>query len=287
MARIFISYKRVDKEKVFKIKDYIEAAIGEKCWIDLDGIESDAQFKNIIIKAINECEIVLFMYSKAHSKIVDFEKDWTVRELNFAAYKNKRIVFINIDNSSLTDEFIFDYGTKQHVDASSQNEMNKLINDIAHWLKIEETHIIPPPEELTLFLEGVHWGFRSLDRKYVIPATFDHANNFCEGLASVALHGRWGYIDSSGKKIIECNYGSANDFHEGVACVRKNGKFGFIDKNNNIVIPFLYRRALDFKNGIAYVLDGDKWGGINAQGQTVIPFVYNNVRDIEVGHPRL
>lgn len=27
MNRIFISYKRVDKDKVFKIKDYIEAAI--------------------------------------------------------------------------------------------------------------------------------------------------------------------------------------------------------------------------------------------------------------------
>ena len=41
MARIFISYKRVDKEKVFRIKDQIEATISEKCWIDLDGIESD------------------------------------------------------------------------------------------------------------------------------------------------------------------------------------------------------------------------------------------------------
>lgn len=30
VSRIFISYKRVDKEKVFKIKDQIEAALGEK-----------------------------------------------------------------------------------------------------------------------------------------------------------------------------------------------------------------------------------------------------------------
>lgn len=45
MSRIFISYKRVDKEKVFKIKEQIESALGEKCWIDVDGIESDAQIK--------------------------------------------------------------------------------------------------------------------------------------------------------------------------------------------------------------------------------------------------
>lgn len=87
MARIFISYKRADKEKVFRIKEQIESTLGEKCWIDLDGIESDAQFKNVIIRAINECEVVLFMYSQHHTKIIDFERDWTVRELNFAQKK--------------------------------------------------------------------------------------------------------------------------------------------------------------------------------------------------------
>lgn len=136
MSRIFISYKRVDKEKVFNIKDHIESALGEKCWIDIDGIESDAQFKNVIIKAINDCEIVLFMYSKAHSKIEDFEKDWTIRELNFASSKSKRIVFVNLDGSPLTDEFVFDYGTKQQVDGQSNDSIQRLILDLSKWLKV-------------------------------------------------------------------------------------------------------------------------------------------------------
>ena len=139
MSRIFISYKRVDKEKVFRIKDQIESALGEKCWIDLDGIESDAQFKNVIIRAINNAEIVLFMYSKTHSNIVDFEKDWTVRELNFAQAKNKRIVFVNIDGSKLTDAFAFDFGTKQQVDGRSPAAIDKLCKDIKTWLGIKET----------------------------------------------------------------------------------------------------------------------------------------------------
>ena len=33
----------------FAIKDSIEKNLGEKCWIDLDGIESEAQFANVII----------------------------------------------------------------------------------------------------------------------------------------------------------------------------------------------------------------------------------------------
>ena len=151
MSRIFISYKRLDKDKVFKIKDQIESTLGEKCWIDLDGIESDAQFMNVIIKAIRECEVLLFMYSKTHAQITDFEKDWTVRELNFASKKEKRIVFVNIDGSPLSDEFEFMYGTKQHVDATSANAINRLCADLRTWLtipsissKASESIVSPP-----------------------------------------------------------------------------------------------------------------------------------------------
>ena len=134
MARVFISYKRVDKAKVFKLKDKIQTAIGEDCWIDLEGIKSDAMFKSVIIKAINESEIFLFMYSKAHSTIVDFEHDWTVRELSFAELKKKRIVFINIDGSTLSDLFLFDYANKQQVDATSTEALDRLCTDLQKWL---------------------------------------------------------------------------------------------------------------------------------------------------------
>lgn len=103
MERIFISYKRIDKDRVLSIKNNIEKNVGVGCWIDLDGIESDAQFANVIINAINNAEVFLFMYSYSHSKIVDYDTDWTVREINFAQKKKKRIVFINLDGTSLTD----------------------------------------------------------------------------------------------------------------------------------------------------------------------------------------
>ena len=41
MPRLFISFNRQDREKVFKIKKQIESALGEKCWTDIDGIERD------------------------------------------------------------------------------------------------------------------------------------------------------------------------------------------------------------------------------------------------------
>lgn len=141
MARIFISYKRVDKDKVFKIKDQIEVALGEKCWIDIDGIESNAQFINVIVNAIRECEVVLFMYSKTHAQITNFEKDWTIRELNYASKKNKRIVFVNIDGSPLSDEFEFLYGTQQQVDATSAQALFRLNKDLKTWLGKNKTEL--------------------------------------------------------------------------------------------------------------------------------------------------
>ena len=131
---IFISYKRIDKERVFAIKDRIEKNVGEKCWIDLDGIESDAQFVNVIIKAINNADVFLFMYSHSHTEINDYKKDWTVREISFAQKKNKRIVFVNIDNTPLTDWFEIMFGLQQQVDASSDILMKKLYIDIQNWL---------------------------------------------------------------------------------------------------------------------------------------------------------
>ena len=132
--RIFLSYKRVDKEKVFELQSIIENGVGEKCWIDLLGVESDAQFASVIIDAINNVDIFLYLYSKAHKEIRDFENDWTIRELNYAQSKNKRIVFVNIDNSVLIDYLTFMFPNKQQVDALSNTAMQKLLTDIREWL---------------------------------------------------------------------------------------------------------------------------------------------------------
>lgn len=139
MPRVFISYKRADKDKVFPLKDKIEAAIGEPCWIDLDGIESDAQFVNVIMQAIDDAEIFLFMYSKEHTCIKDYEKDWTVREINYAQDQGKRIVFINIDKTPLTKWFKFMFGLKQQVDATSYETFKAMLRDLQKWLCIVPT----------------------------------------------------------------------------------------------------------------------------------------------------
>ncbi len=135
--KIFISYKRKDIDRVVKIKEEIEREVVTPCWFDLDGIETDAQFVKVIMKAIKECEIFLFMYSKRHSEITDFDNDWTAKEINFAQKKNKRIIFVNIDSTPLSDYFEFSFGLKQQVDYNDPRYRNRLYEDLRKWCGTE------------------------------------------------------------------------------------------------------------------------------------------------------
>lgn len=156
--KVFISYKRGNLNPVKKLKKQIEQSTGINCWMDLEGIESDAQFTNVIIKAINDADVFLFMYSNLHANIVDFENDWTIRELAFAQNKKKRIVFINIDGTPLTDYFNFRFGTKQQVDTFSERAIIRLFHDLKNWIKptkenngsIDDTETKTCPSEIHL-----------------------------------------------------------------------------------------------------------------------------------------
>ena len=117
--------------------------------------------------------------------------------------------------------------------------------------------------KITIF--GKKIGFKK-DGVVVIPAKYDYAWKFSEGLAAVALKGKWGYIDKSGKEVIPIKYDCPEPFREGWAMVKLNGKYGYIDKTGKEVIPIKYDYVEDFENGKAAVkLDG-KPGTIDKQG---------------------
>jgi hypothetical protein len=139
MSRVFISYKRANRDLVLPIRERIEQALGESCWIDLDGIESDAQFVSVIMRAIKETEVVLFMYSEMHTHLANIGQDWTIRELNFAQSKQKRIVFVNLDQTPLSDWFEFMFPQQQQVDATSPEAIDRLIDDLKRWLHVMDT----------------------------------------------------------------------------------------------------------------------------------------------------
>ena len=144
MERIFVSYKRKNMEQVFSIVKKIETALGLKCWVDLDGIESSEQFVTKICKAIDQAEVVLFMHSAAHQNI-DFENDWTVRELNYAEQKKKRVVLVKLDDTPLDNIFLMNFGTRNNIDSRVPVQMQKLLTDLRSWLKLPAPAPAPKP----------------------------------------------------------------------------------------------------------------------------------------------
>ena len=135
MAQIFISYKRLNKDKVFSLVSKIENALGCKCWVDLDGIESSAQFASVICRAIDQADVLLFMHSSVHLSI-DFENDWTIKELNYAQIKKKRVVLVKLDNAPLDNIFLMEYGSKNNIDSQDPVQIQKLMNDFKTWLNL-------------------------------------------------------------------------------------------------------------------------------------------------------
>lgn len=129
MHKIFISYSREDYDKVMILKDEIEQLIGVgSCWVDLTGIESDQQFVDVIIDAIDNSDIFLFMYSKKSD-----HSEWTRKEINYAHSEKKRIVFVKMENIQLSKYFRFQFGEHDIIDLQDKRQKEKLLNNLRKW----------------------------------------------------------------------------------------------------------------------------------------------------------
>lgn len=305
--RIFISYKRVNKEPVFALINRIERELGVKCWVDLDGIETSAQFASKICTAIDRAEVVLFMHSSAHLNI-DYDNDWTIRELNYAHSENKHVVLVKLDDAPLKNIFNLIYGTSNNIDSRNPDQWNILLRDLRKWLKLDgpktqptppkpqptPTTPITPLQELEEDLARVigtndKWGFKNKTGKVVIPCTWELAKPFSEGLALVKdSNGKWGFIDKTGKVVIPCTWEVAKAFSDNLAAVQdSNHKWGFIDRTGKIVIPCKWEIGTfssGFSEGLAAVKDSNgKWGYIDKTGEVVIPCQWEYAYDFQLG----
>lgn len=132
------------------------------------------------------------------------------------------------------------------------------------------------------------WGFKDMiEDKIVIPARYDEAGySFKSGLCWVKLDNKYGFINGKGEMVVPAEYDFASDFSNGLALVNKGrrvseniedyipGKYGFIDSTGKLVVPLQYSRAENFNDGMALVEINDKIGFIDTTGKLVIPAIY-------------
>ncbi|HMM81506.1 MAG TPA: WG repeat-containing protein [Pyrinomonadaceae bacterium] len=197
----------------------------------------------------------------------------------------------------------------------------------------------------------MRYQFVNLNGKPVF-GEYEQADSFREGLAAVRINGKWGYIDETGTLILPAIYDSAFFFSEGLAYVekgademfiRKDGKvafsipadatrgpsggmviagrttfqddnfkvgimdntgrillspeydavepfseglaafqnaelWGYLDMSGKPAIRAQFDAAKSFASGLAAVEINGKWGFIDKTGRLVIPAIYNAVR---------
>ncbi len=120
-------------------------------------------------------------------------------------------------------------------------------------------------------LAKVRGGFVDVNGKMTVPAPYEEAEPFSEGLAAVCLEGRsetseterWGYIDRSGRLVIPAKYEKCDAFREGLAAVKSGGKWGYIDHTGREVIPLQYDWVSYFYDGTAFVQERNTERNIN------------------------
>ena len=104
-------------------------------------------------------------------------------------------------------------------------------------------------EALARFVESQKMGFYNRGGEKIIPAKFDFALPFSQGLAAVCedcrkerlgehyhmVGGRWGYINLAGEVVIPLQYDEAESFNEkGKAEVRKGSQWFMINRKGII-----------------------------------------------------
>lgn len=118
----------------------------------------------------------------------------------------------------------------------------------------------------------------------VIPAQYDKAWIFSEGLACVYDKGMVHFIDHKGQSLMgkEFPYTERIDdycFHNGLCSILgDNNRIGLIDKQGNWVVdPVYYQMVYDTK-GFWIVQDREwNYGLLDAKGQVLLPIEYDNI----------
>jgi hypothetical protein len=165
-------------------------------------------------------------------------------------------------------------------------------------------------------------GFANATTKQIIvPAKYDFAESYSEGLALVGVYDRsrgdtisyydsqmdkdvvdirfainYDFIDKTGKTVLKFyEHSEVHSFSEGLAAVgvktrpknyagrEKVTIFGFVNQKGEFKIPYQYTNVGDVHQGLFSFRNDDKHGFINLRGDTVVQPVYAVARPFSCG----
>lgn len=113
------------------------------------------------------------------------------------------------------------------------------------------------------------WGFyHAATGKVRWGDRFENVREFSSGFAPVKTDGKWGYIDRRGRVVVPAIYDNAYPFRNGIAVVRQGDLRGFLHASESAGLQVLFEPQFEdvyrFSNGLAPAKTGGKWGYIHS-----------------------
>ena len=128
-------------------------------------------------------------------------------------------------------------------------------NMVLDFLNSDYTNLYPFTDGLALArASNGKYGYIDKTGKEVIPAQYDNADSFEDGLAAVCKDGKWGVIETKGNTVIPFQYDNSYGTGEGYAAVSLDGKYGLVDTNNRVILPLEYDDITPVAEGVAYAI---------------------------------
>ncbi len=102
---------------------------------------------------------------------------------------------------------------------------------------------------------------------------YDEVRRIYEGFARFEKDGKYGFLTATGEVAVPAKYDYAYDFSNGIACIEITNeegkrKYGGINTDGILVIPSIYDSFFEFYNGIALVEKDNQIGLIDVYGNS-------------------
>jgi WG containing repeat len=192
------------------------------------------------------------------------------------------------------------------------------------WITSATTAAASLAEDPFRFVRDRKFGYIDRTGQIVIPAKFERADDFSEGLASVEIDKKSGCIDRAGKLVIPAKYEYIYPFENGLAKVvnldrseativgkasplgnrtgkivpspkslikagwqqfGQNGKYGYTRPDGSVAIPAQYDFSSDtFSEDRAWVMVGEGIGYIDRQGKAITPLRFDYLAGVGTGN---
>ena len=132
---VYISYSRKDRDVALGICEDLKS-IGCTVWMDIDGIQTGQLFADMIIRAIESSQVILYLASENSNK-----SQWVNREILYALENKKKVIPIKLDDSTYPASLGFLLGQISWVDFRRAGARKDLLRSTVYLLGKESDSI--------------------------------------------------------------------------------------------------------------------------------------------------